>query len=337
MPSAPSSSWLAIATTVRAKLGSDIAGRRSAAGPAARPSSMVPRERRRGSAERAVLCERELPGNRSDRPGGQRLAHVFSGVDRRGRPQVGVTESNDRQTDDLTPLISILDADPELGNGLRGRRGTSPGDTRSPRCTPCRRAVRLPVAQRRERRAGRRAAGPRRAHHPRRRAREAVDDRAARPGRRHPPMGRRALLEPLPGSVTWSVLEPARVAVLDRRFAAVAGRWPSMLDTVVAARCAVAPAERAAGDRAGAAGRRPRAGPAVAAGRPLGPRLAAGRARAAVADARDDRQARRRAPAVGDDGAGRADAPRAGRAHRQRLAAARRPAGGAARAALGLS
>ena len=40
-------------------------------------------------------------------------------------------------------------------------------------------------------------------------------------------------LEPLPGSVSWAVLEPARVAVLDRRFAAVAGRWPSMLDTVV--------------------------------------------------------------------------------------------------------
>jgi CRP/FNR family transcriptional regulator, cyclic AMP receptor protein len=40
-------------------------------------------------------------------------------------------------------------------------------------------------------------------------------------------------LEPLPGSVTWSVLEPARVAVLDRRFAAVAGRWPTMLDTLI--------------------------------------------------------------------------------------------------------
>lgn len=41
-------------------------------------------------------------------------------------------------------------------------------------------------------------------------------------------------MEPLPGSVRWSVLESARVAVLDRRFAAVAGRWPSVLDTVVA-------------------------------------------------------------------------------------------------------
>lgn len=40
-------------------------------------------------------------------------------------------------------------------------------------------------------------------------------------------------LEPLPGSVRWGVLEPGRAAVLDRRFAAVAGRWPSMLDTVV--------------------------------------------------------------------------------------------------------
>jgi CRP-like cAMP-binding protein len=40
-------------------------------------------------------------------------------------------------------------------------------------------------------------------------------------------------LDPLPGHVAWSVLEPARVAVLDRRFAAVAGRWPTMLDTLV--------------------------------------------------------------------------------------------------------
>ncbi len=40
-------------------------------------------------------------------------------------------------------------------------------------------------------------------------------------------------LDPLPGSVRWSVLEAARVAVLDRRFAAVAGRWPSVMDTVV--------------------------------------------------------------------------------------------------------
>lgn len=40
-------------------------------------------------------------------------------------------------------------------------------------------------------------------------------------------------LDPLPGRVTWSVLEPARVAVLDRRFAAVAGRWPTMLDTLI--------------------------------------------------------------------------------------------------------
>lgn len=40
-------------------------------------------------------------------------------------------------------------------------------------------------------------------------------------------------LDPLPGSVSWSVLEPARVAVLDRRFAAVAGRWPSVLECLV--------------------------------------------------------------------------------------------------------
>lgn len=40
-------------------------------------------------------------------------------------------------------------------------------------------------------------------------------------------------LETLPGSITWWVVEPARAVVLDRRFAAVAGRWPQMLDTIV--------------------------------------------------------------------------------------------------------
>jgi CRP/FNR family transcriptional regulator, cyclic AMP receptor protein len=41
-------------------------------------------------------------------------------------------------------------------------------------------------------------------------------------------------LEPLPGSVRWGVLESARVAVLDRRFAAVAGRWPTIRETIFA-------------------------------------------------------------------------------------------------------
>lgn len=40
-------------------------------------------------------------------------------------------------------------------------------------------------------------------------------------------------LESLPGSITWWVVEPTRVVMLDRRFAAVAGRWPQMLDTIV--------------------------------------------------------------------------------------------------------
>lgn len=40
-------------------------------------------------------------------------------------------------------------------------------------------------------------------------------------------------MDPLPGSVTWAVLEPARLAVLDRRFAAVAGRWPSILESLI--------------------------------------------------------------------------------------------------------
>lgn len=40
-------------------------------------------------------------------------------------------------------------------------------------------------------------------------------------------------LDPLPGSVSWAVLETARVAVLDRRFAAVAGRWPSIFECII--------------------------------------------------------------------------------------------------------
>jgi CRP/FNR family cyclic AMP-dependent transcriptional regulator len=40
-------------------------------------------------------------------------------------------------------------------------------------------------------------------------------------------------LESLPGSVTWWVVEPSQAVMLDRRFAAVAGRWPQMLDTIV--------------------------------------------------------------------------------------------------------
>ena len=39
-------------------------------------------------------------------------------------------------------------------------------------------------------------------------------------------------LDPLPGTIRWIVLQPARVAALDRRFAAVAGRFPSMLETL---------------------------------------------------------------------------------------------------------
>src|SRR3954454_22980673 len=35
--------------------------------------------------------------------------------------------------------------------------------------------------------------------------------------------------EPFPAESRWEVLEPARLAVLDRRFAAVAGRWPELV------------------------------------------------------------------------------------------------------------
>ncbi|MDX6672635.1 MAG: family transcriptional regulator, cyclic receptor protein [Solirubrobacteraceae bacterium] len=38
----------------------------------------------------------------------------------------------------------------------------------------------------------------------------------------------------IPGwSASWRVLEPARLAVLDRRFATVASRWPALLDVIM--------------------------------------------------------------------------------------------------------
>ncbi len=39
--------------------------------------------------------------------------------------------------------------------------------------------------------------------------------------------------EAVPVTSRWQVCEPVRVAVLDQRFAAVAGRWPPLLDAVV--------------------------------------------------------------------------------------------------------
>lgn len=36
------------------------------------------------------------------------------------------------------------------------------------------------------------------------------------------------VLSPLPTRVSWTILEPARLGVLDRRFALLAGRWPDM-------------------------------------------------------------------------------------------------------------
>jgi hypothetical protein len=37
----------------------------------------------------------------------------------------------------------------------------------------------------------------------------------------------------LPTEITWMVHEPLRVAVLDKHFAAVAGRWPALVDALV--------------------------------------------------------------------------------------------------------
>ena len=36
-----------------------------------------------------------------------------------------------------------------------------------------------------------------------------------------------------PVQVTWHVLEPCRVAVLDRRFAGIVGRWPEIVDELL--------------------------------------------------------------------------------------------------------
>jgi CRP-like cAMP-binding protein len=40
--------------------------------------------------------------------------------------------------------------------------------------------------------------------------------------------------EPVAGAATWRVLQPTRMAVLDERFAALAGRWPSIVGALVA-------------------------------------------------------------------------------------------------------
>src|SRR5918911_4150214 len=38
---------------------------------------------------------------------------------------------------------------------------------------------------------------------------------------------------PVPFDVTWHVVEPTRIAVLDRHFATVAGRWPEILEVLM--------------------------------------------------------------------------------------------------------
>jgi CRP/FNR family transcriptional regulator, cyclic AMP receptor protein len=40
--------------------------------------------------------------------------------------------------------------------------------------------------------------------------------------------------EPGDGDPAWEVLEPARLALLDRRFALVAGRWPALIEALLA-------------------------------------------------------------------------------------------------------
>ena len=41
------------------------------------------------------------------------------------------------------------------------------------------------------------------------------------------------LYGPVPSNFSWTVLEPARLAILDRRFAAVIGRWPELTAALV--------------------------------------------------------------------------------------------------------
>lgn len=132
------------------------------------------------------------------------------------------------------PLISILDADPELGAGLTGdarelaRRHavavvhalpSGPLDFPSPDSDSAAPAIGLLILD---------GLVARDVELARRSTTELLGQ-----GDIMRPWDDEESLEPLPGSVSWSVLEPARVAVLDRRFAAVAGRWPTMLDTVM--------------------------------------------------------------------------------------------------------
>jgi CRP/FNR family cyclic AMP-dependent transcriptional regulator len=149
--------------------------------------------------------------------------------------QTGKTRSLvSSQTMTSRPLISILDADPELGAGLSGdarelaRRHavapvhalpTGPFDFPSPNGESAAPAVGLLILD---------GLITRDVELARRSTTELLGQ-----GDIIRPWDDETSLEPLPGSVTWSVLEPARVAVLDRRFAAVAGRWPSMLDTLI--------------------------------------------------------------------------------------------------------
>jgi CRP/FNR family transcriptional regulator, cyclic AMP receptor protein len=138
------------------------------------------------------------------------------------------------QTMTSRPLISILDADPELGAGLSGdardlaRRPavaavhalpTGPFEFPVPNGESAAPAVGLLVLD---------GLITRDVELAKRSTTELLGQ-----GDIIRPWDDEASLDPLPGSVSWAVLEPARVAVLDRRFAAVAGRWPSMLDTVV--------------------------------------------------------------------------------------------------------
>jgi hypothetical protein len=47
------------------------------------------------------------------------------------------------------------------------------------------------------------------------------------------PWDQDATFEPLPVQICWHVLQRSRVAVLDRHFAAVIGRWPGLVDAIV--------------------------------------------------------------------------------------------------------
>ena len=105
---------------------------------------------------------------------------------------------------------------------------------------------------------------------------------------------------PLSVQVEWQVIEPGRVAVLDRRFAGLVCRWPEVVSELLGRVQRRATTRPAHGDRPAPADRAAPARVAVAHRRALVRRHAGGRARARPPHARRARRARAR-PALVDE------------------------------------